>query len=166
MESSSQKNLSLIVLFVSLLLSQPVAIVAQTFDLKVEAAIVLYDRAATRTTRQSFIGVDRVYVAKVSKVLQGHEGSNFILILTGRQFAKRDLNINTKLHFNLTRFGLCDDTVENRLYFPDSARDETSTTRLLFSKGVKREDVPMDKTLPCYLFRGNDFPNEWLKKKN
>lgn len=162
--SSNHRIYLLPALLLSVASLQATAIEAQTFDLKVEAAIVLYHRAATKKPKPSFMGNEKILVAKVSKVLQGNESSEYILILTGRQFSKADFDVRKLLQFNLTRVKGLDDTVRNRLYFPGSARNETAFARLLFSKGVRREEVPLDKTLPCYLFRGNDYPNEWWKR--
>lgn len=153
-KSQTKFSLFLFIGFLSILVEGKMA---QTADLKGEVTIVAYDAAATRKSRPSFIGDEKYYVAKVLKTLSGDVGSDYILILTGQRFEKSSFNIDRMERLDLIRAKGCDDMVRNRFYFSDSAGDKIAKTRLLFSKGVRREDVPLEITLPCYLFRGNNF---------
>jgi hypothetical protein len=139
---------------------------AQQFDLAIEGSILMYDRTPDTYPHNFYTENSRNYVVKISRIIQGHESSEYILILTVRSFPRSTYDKNKTIRLNLTRMSSCDDKIRDQLNYSEASATKKARPRLIPSSGVTMKDVPLDTTLPCYLFRGNDYPNEWWRNGN
>lgn len=136
---------------------------AQQISLEIQGSIVMYDPPGFLSNTNGAIST---YVVRISEVLSGKESSQYILILTTHKFSKSQFNLKKVQQFKLIRSSGWDDKISNKVNSIDTMDKRKNTTRLILSKGVKPEDIPLNETLPCYIFRGNDYPNKWwLKSK-
>lgn len=133
---------------------------AQEFDLKIKGSIVMYDRFPPGAFL-NMSGATSTFVVKISKIVEGKEGAEYVLIATNHSFDKKEFDAKKNLQFNLLRIPAFDEKVNNLLYFDT----QKTIPALLLSKEAKLEEIPLDRTLPAYIFLGNEYAVKNWKKK-
>jgi hypothetical protein len=124
---------------------------ARQIDLKIRGSIVMYDVVPVGFNL-SFSGPSMMYVVKISKIISGQESSNYIFVASTKTFKKSDFKANKTIEFTLKRIKACDNKIKNYENLL-TAGNGKPIPALKLSSGAKMEDMPLDETLPCYLFR-------------
>lgn len=135
---------------------------AQEISLKIEGSIVMYETPGFLSNTNGAIST---YVVRISRVLSGKEQSQYILLLSTHQFVKDQFNAKTTQEFSLIRSSGWDDKIRNTNDFNEKTAKRKRVPFFKLSKGVRLKDLPVDETLPAYVFLGNDYPNEWWKRE-
>lgn len=133
---------------------------AQDFDLKIKGSIIMYSRFSPGSFF-NMCGSASTFVVKISKIVDGKESAEYILMATNHSFDKKEFDAKKNLQFNLLRIPAFDEKVTNLIYLDT----QKSIPLLLLSKEAKLEEIPLDETLPAYLFLGNKYAAKNWKKK-
>jgi hypothetical protein len=123
-------------------------------DLIIEGNVLGYNLYSIKSSSNP--GLMYPALVKVTKVLEGEEKSQYILLLFGigdRGFAAENFGLNKTLTFKLKRQTFCDKKINSLMYpgltLVNGKIVETSQTFTLVP-GVDKESLPLKRKIPCY----------------